>query len=363
MLDYFKLFLFTFCLYSCAADQSANITPTSTAIGKTNEIIIVCDQSHWEGPLGDSIRYHFESPYLILPQPEPVFDLRHFTPTELRNQPLRKKLRTYLLVANLDDENSETTKLMRKDISDEKVRKARENSSFNTMIGKNKWANGQVLVYLFGIGEEDLYKNIKSKFPAISERVRNFDEKQIEAAVYVFGENRDLSLKAEEEMSLDIKIPNEYVLAVEDLSNVVNKDTTSFIWMRKESEDVSSNIMLYSYPYKSEKQFSDEGIKEVRDLIGKKYISTTVEGSYMKINDVDLPMYAGETDVNGVYAWEVRGIWEMENDFMGGSFISFLLHHKDKGRLIMVDGFVYAPGKKKRDYMMQLEHVFRGIKI
>lgn len=363
MLNLIKIFIISCLLFSCVADQPANMTPSSTAIGKTNEIIVVCDKQQWEGPLGDSIRYHFESPFLILPQPEPAFDLRHFTPEELRNESLRKKLRSYLLVANLDDENSETTKLMRQDISDEKVRKAREISTFNTMIGKNKWANGQLLIYLFGIGEEALYKNIRDKFPAIAERVRNFDEKQINATVYVFGENKALNSKAEEEMNLDIKIPSEYVLAVEDLSKVEANDTTSFIWMRKESEDVSSNIMLYSYPYKSQDQFTQEGFKKVRDLIGRKYISTSVDGSYMKINDVDLPMYAGETEVNGAYAWEVRGIWEMENDFMGGSFVSYLLHDKGKGRLVMVDGFVYAPGKKKRDYMMHLEHVFKGIKI
>jgi hypothetical protein len=104
-------------------------------------------------------------------------------------------------------------------------------------------------------------------------------------------------------------------------------------------------------------------MKQVRDQLGKQYISTSIEGSFMQINDVDLPMYAGEVDLNGNYAWESRGIWEMEGDFMGGAFVSYLILNEAEGELIYADGFVYAPGKSKRDYMMQVEHVLKSIKM
>lgn len=363
MLKYFNACFFVMLLISCASEQRSTMQPTASAIAKTNEIIVVCDQKHWDGELGDSIRYYFESPFLILPQPESNFDLRHFTAEELRNQPLRKKLRTYLLVGDLQDQESRTTKLMMQDISQERLQKAKDVSSFNTMIGKNKWAQGQILIYFFAFGEEQLIKNVPLKYPAIAQRVRDFDENQINETVYVFGENRDLSLKAAENMDLKIKIPSEYKLAVEDLGRVADKDTTSFIWLRKETEDVSSNIMLYSYPYTSKDQFSKEGMKQIRNQLGKRYISTSIEGSFMQINDVDLPMYAGEVDLNGHYAWESRGIWEMENDFMGGAFVSYLILNEAKGQLIYADGFVYAPGKSKRDYIMQVEHVFKSIEM
>lgn len=363
MLKYFNACFLILLMLSCASEQRSTMQPTASAIAKTNEIIVVCDKDDWEGTVGDSIRYYFESPYLILPQPEANFDLRHFTPEQLRNQPLRKQLRTYLLVGDLQDQDSQTTKLMMQDISEERLRKAKELPTFNTMIGKNKWAQGQILIYFFAFGEEQLTKNVQLKYPAIAQRVRDFDETQINETVYVFGENRDLNLKAEENMDVQIKIPSEYKLAIEDLGRVANKDTTSFIWLRKETEDVSSNIMLYSYPYTSKEQFSKEGMKKIRNQLGKRYIATSVEGSYMQINDVDLPMYAGEVDLNGTYAWESRGVWEMEKDFMGGAFVSYLILNEAKGKLIYADGFVYAPGKNKRDYMMQVEHVFKSIKI
>ena len=363
MLKYFNAFFFVLLMISCASEQRSAMQPTASAIAKTNEIIVVCDQKHWDGELGDSIRYYYESPYLILPQPESNFDLRHFTAEELANQPLRKKLRTYLLVGDLRDQDSRTTKLMMQDISQERMQKAKDLPTFNTMIGKNKWAQGQILIYFFAFGEEQLIKNIPLKYPAIAQRVRDFDENQIGETVYVFGENRDLNLKVKERMGVNSKIPLEYKLAVEDLGRPMGKDTTNFIWLRKETEEVSSNIMVYSFPYTSKEQFSKKGMKQVRDQLGKQYISTSIEGSFMQINDVDLPMYAGEVDLNGNYAWESRGIWEMEGDFMGGAFVSYLILNEAEDELIYADGFVYAPGKSKRDYMMQVEHVLKSIKM
>ena len=40
----------------------------------------------------------------------------------------------------------------------------------------------------------------------------------------------------------------------------------------------------------------------------------------MKSNTVDLPVYEYAYQLNGSYTKELRGIWEMENDFMGGPF-------------------------------------------
>ncbi|MCB0632620.1 MAG: DUF4837 family protein, partial [Lewinella sp.] len=45
------------------------------------------------------------------------------------------------------------------------------------------------------------------------------------------------------------------------------------------------------------------------------------------------------------------------NDFMGGAFVSYLIHNPEKKDLLFVDGFVHAPGKDKRDFMENLEYI------
>ena len=86
MIKYFILALAAILSFtSCAPEGLGNLAPLPLAVGKTNEIRIVCDQDDWEGPLGDSIRYNFQSPFLLLPNPEPMFDLKHFTAEQVIN--------------------------------------------------------------------------------------------------------------------------------------------------------------------------------------------------------------------------------------------------------------------------------------
>ena len=44
-----------------------------------------------------------------------------------------------------------------------------------------------------------------------------------------------------------------------------------------------------------------------------------------------------------------------ENDMMGGPFVSHARVDRPNGRVVVVEAFVYAPEKKKRDLMRQLE--------
>ena len=74
------------------------------------------------------------------------------------------------------------------------------------------------------------------------------------------------------------------------------------------------------------------------------------------MNDVDLPLFVEKKTVNGFYTVQARGIWEMVNDFKGGSFISNLMLDQDKNELIFIDGFLYAPAlDKKRNHMQELD--------
>jgi len=348
----------------------ATLAPLPLAVGNANEIRIVCDQEDWDGPLGDSIRYHFQSPFLILPNPEPMFDLKHFTAEEVINNGLRRNLRTYVLVGDLSDTESATTKLMMQDVNGEKLRRAKEDPSYNTMIGKNKWATGQILVYLFANDKPTLQKNIREKFPIIAKRINDFDQVKIQKSAYVYGESNLLNAKIKNLINLDMHIPRDYELAMERSSpsklsqkGIVPEDAVpgvDFIYMKRQTEKDLSNIIAYSLPYTDKNQFKKQIIIDLINQVGKEYISSTIEGSYLVINDVDLPVFATDIEINGSYAVEIRGVWEMENDFMGGPFISYLIHNEKEGRLVLLCGFVYAPSQDKRNYMQEIASILKN---
>jgi len=54
---------------------------------------------------------------------------------------------------------------------------------------------------------------------------------------------------------------------------------------------------------------------------------------------------------------ELRGHWEVENDYMGGPFISHFYHDVPNSRVLILTAFVYAPKYDKRDYLRQVESI------
>ena len=51
----------------------------------------------------------------------------------------------------------------------------------------------------------------------------------------------------------------------------------------------------------------------------------------------------------------MRGLWFMRNDCMGGPYVSHARVDTEANRVVVVEGFVYAPEKMKRGLIRRLE--------
>jgi hypothetical protein len=340
-------------LTSCTEEAKRTFAGQKNAYGKLNDIVVVADDMLWDGPVGDSIDYFFASAYPILPQPEPMYDLRHYTYSKLEAEPLLRELRTYLVVANLNDEDSPVSKMVKADLGEKNYAKAKADPSFTTMVGKDKWARGQVLVYVFSFSEDGLMAALSKQYAAISRRVRTVERPHLHKRLFVGGEDLALRDRIRTKTGATLTLPKGYVVAI---------DKAEVTWLRMETDKASSNILIHKRPYTDKQQLTQAGIKAIRDELGKKYVSSTIPKSYMRINDVDLPMYTYARTMGNRYALEARGIWEMENDFMGGPFVGYLIHNQDKNELLYLDGFVYAPSEDKRNYVQYLEYLLSNVK-
>ena len=94
----------------------------------------------------------------------------------------------------------------------------------------------------------------------------------------------------------------------------------------------------------------------------KVHIPGAKEGMYMVTAD-SIFVEARNIAVQGDYAYEVRGLWEMENDAMGGPFVSHVRVDRTNGRIVVVEGFVYNPGKLKRDQIRKLNAALYTLKL
>ncbi len=346
---YYLIILLLSFLFSCGSDpMSKALESEKIAIGNVNQVIVLCEKDIWEGPLGDSLRFYYGASYLILPQPEPIFDLRHYTMMDLNKEPIRKELRTFLVIGDMNDKYSDVSKLIKRDVGSEKLNQAINSDGYGISVARNKWARGQTLVYIYGENEMKLAENITKSYPAITKKIHETTKSVIEASAFAGGNNTKLAGEVFAKMKVKMRIPSSFYTAVSD---------EDIMWLRSETSSSSKNILLTRVPYVDQSQLTREGIKEIRNKLGKEYVSSTIPDSYMRINDVDLPLIINTIKFNGDYAIEARGIWDIVNDFMGGAFVSYLIYNPEKKDLLFMDCFIHAPQKDKRDMMQELEFI------
>jgi len=342
--------LLSFCVSGCGNILS-RMESKNRALGKTNEVVVICDDDVWESFVGDTLIYYFEAPYPIMPQPEPLFDVRQFSTEDLNVSPLRKELRTYVILANLTDTASATSKMVRADLGEEKLRRAAEDPSYFTSIGKDKWATSQLLIYVFGNGLDQLAANLVRAFPAIPDRANAHDLVQVDAATYLNRENIAIENRIREKFAVSLKIPGDYKVAI---------DKENFLWIRQDLDDALSSIAMMRFPYSDTAQLNLQGFIRMRDRVGV-MIEGSSPGSFMVTNAEDLPVYLYRKTLDGRFMIEGRGIWELTEDFLGGPFVTYAI--VDSSEILMIDAFVHAPGKDKRDFVQRLEHIVSSLRF
>ena len=345
-------------LFACGTDFEERYTPVKSAFGEINQVVVVAEDDLYGSAVGDTFQYYLSSPELILPQPEPIFDLVRFNGGELDAEPLRRQFMTYVLMASTQEPLSRTAQYIKEAIGNEKFNiVANGEKAYSTIIGRNRWADGQLVFYMLGRDDDALITNIQQNYPSIVSRIRDRELTRIEATTYaVNGTNRPLQERVLDAMGIQMKIPEGYVEALHGVEEKV-------MWLRRETDKASYNILLKRYPYNSPDQFNRDTLIRLQNALGRRYISTTVANTYMRINDVDLPLFTKTMQVNGAYALEARGIWDIVNDFMGGPFLSYLILDEKREEMVLAIGFIHAPGEKKRDLQQSMEVVLNSIRL
>lgn len=323
------IFILALLVISCknGGGKSGYTLPTSN--GKTNKIMVVVKGIDWQGKLGDEIRTVFGEHQVGLPQPE-----------------------TLLSVGQVDP--SGFSGFMR---NNKAVLVLQEGQKEGLSVQKNKYAEPQIIVYGVAKDKEGLINLIKQRGKEI---IKIFKDEDIKFTQRIFKKERvdETKFKTIQSLGITIDIPERYRLV---------EDTGEFLWLRQHLKsgiargDGTNNVLIYSVPLEDESKVADN-IVAVRDTIGKKHIPGSKEGMYMITEQAFTP-FTFDAEIDGKKAYETRGKWEVKNDFMAGPFINYTVVDKKNNRLIVFEGFTYAPSVNKRDFLFELEAIAKSMKI
>jgi hypothetical protein len=137
----------------------------------------------------------------------------------------------------------------------------------------------------------------------------------------------------------------------------------NFIWLKSEITSGNNSLIIYQIPWKSIRpNYAVNDIVKIRDSVGQLWIHGSAPGTKMVTEEAYSP-YFSKTTLLGNKTYETKGTWQMKNDFMSGPFISYAIFDKAHRRILVLEGFCYAPSKEKRDLMFELESIIKSIQI
>lgn len=294
----------------------------ASSTGSPSEIIVVSEDNLWKSSLGDSVREYFGSPRPGLPQPEPFYKLAQIKLSEFER--LFQTHRNILSIA-IDSSLTEPKFEMAKDFWAAPQRVANLKAPTLTMLKQAFNQHRREILNMYENAEIERLQQLYSKTSNI---------KAIEALREKFG--------------ISMHIPGDYYVAV-------NKE--NFLWLRREANTLSQGILVYTYPYTDTIAFNPLKIKSVRNQFTRIYVPGPSDSSFMILADKDITPVTRTLSLKNNLAKEMRGLWEVEKDFMGGPFISYTFVDKRNNLVVTLDGYVYAPNANKADLLKQVQAI------
>ncbi len=310
---------------SCDALHTVSSNRVSSQ-GSPYELIIVCNQPEWNSELGDSLRSMFSSdiPYLV--QPEPFFNIYRVTQQGYDNLILKHR---NILIINATPTIKEPSILVQYDVNAApQIVMTMQGPSVES-LSEYLSENRDMMMQAFEIAERDRDIAFGQKFS-----VQSIDK------------------LIDERFDITMKIPQGYTL---------RNSTDDFVWLSYEYPTASQGVFIYSYPSQGNSSLKLEALLAARNKYAA-LIPGPSDGSYMSTFmevDPDYRLFR----IQGRLWAEMRGLWEVTGDYMGGPFVSYSTIDTRTNRVVTIDCYVYSPKVGKRNYLRSLEHIIYNTEI
>ncbi len=318
---HFLFWLVLLFLASCMEERKNNAFET---LGKVNSVSVIIDDQLWNGEVGDSLRNKFAAPVIGLQDEEPLFTLNQY-PVKLLDGFIAK---------------SRNIIIVKKDLKN------------NFSITENEPSNRQIIATISGRTVKDLIDTIENRAAFVAKTIRDSEIKAFQSQIYVSkNEENDVN----ERFSVDLEVPVKYKTVLKG---------KKFLWLKKEIDGGNLSLIAYQLPFNRLKDTTNiiHSIVTVRDSIGAIYIHGSKKRSKM-ITETDFTPFFSKTIISEMQAYETKGTWNVRYDFMSGPFINYAIVDTKHKRVLVLEGFCYAPFKGKRDFMLELEAIIKTIKL
>lgn len=296
------------------------------ASSAANEVLVVMEKNQWEGETGKALLDVLNSPVKGLPQREPNFRILHVTPDNFTS--------TFKMARNI----------VTPDISS--IYSAPKLSS-----ELDKYAYGQVILTVKAPDTTTFISFLNENSESIIDYIVN---KELERQAQWLIKDSDATPSViKQAFGINIYYPK-------GLSNI--QEYPNFYWATNNAPRARRDIIIYQFPYTSETIFEKDSLIAKRNEVLGEYIKGDFNSKMSTaINDFG-PQYR-KLEYDGLFRAELRGLWEMTTDMMGGPFVMQAFVNEKTNMVIVVEALVFAPERDKRNLMRGMEASLYTISI
>ena len=304
---------------SCSSGKQKALLPNVS--GKAGEGIIAMDKDNWEGDLGNEVRYVLggDTPYLA--QKEPLFNLVNVSPTGFADL---FRVHRNIVIFSTDSSLQEGKVVYRADL----------------------WARPQCVIEVSAPDSQTLLNLFRENSDNISGALEQAERDRIIANAKLY-EEYGIAEAVRGKISGSPHFPSGYKL---------RKMTDDFIWIADDKQYSTQGVFIYWYPAEEKENFSKENILAHRNAFMKANVPGMFDNTWMTTSTFIEPTVEFISFRGRQFA-QTRGFWEVQNDFMGGPFVSHSFYSRDGKDIIVVEAWVYAPKYDKRQLLRQVESV------
>ncbi|WP_290701578.1 DUF4837 family protein [Lacinutrix sp.] len=313
--------------FSCDNNSKTNVRILPDSAGPVNKIAIVVDNELWQNTVGETIREVMAQSIDGLPQPEPMFSLSQI-PTQV--------------FTGFAKQNRSVLKI--------------EQGVTDFKIERDVYAIPQKIVTVSGkdIAEikEQIIKNADNIVEAIKAEEIRYKQRQMSKSL-------SRTKNVQESLGIKVKFPSYY-----RVTTTAATPEDKFNWIKRDIPTGYTNVVFYELPLNAIKK-NDSLVSQIiktRDSIGKRFIPGPVDGSFLGTEMAYAP-HVYETIIDNKPTIEVKGLWDVKDQFMSGPFIMYLIEDKVNNRYLVAEGFAFAPSVSKRNYVFELESIIKSIRI
>ena len=227
-----------------------------------------------------------------------------------------------------------------------------KSDQFSIKFKKDVYAKDQMVIVVQSPSMV-LLNNNKNKISSISREIYLLEADRLIRS-FKLNENKILKKQIKETHHINTSLPNGFFLAHSD---------SLITWARRETPKISQGVFVYNTS-KLDSVFvwDDNKMKKYIDSVIFGHILGPIDNSYMCTEKVAL-VKKDSIKLKDGFAIKIQSLWRMENDFMGGVFMAYLINRPSGLSPLLIYTYLYAPGQKKNISLLQLESIVRGSNI